>query len=146
MVDSRDISPDDLPDSSNPAEISAAERTVSALVAALRNFGLFPPDHASTINMLAGVHRSVVNFVDQFGDLCFEINKTKFMYDDHVIYDGSANDENPAYVMYRDGLRWLEFAKGVGEDELKTFFQTFHHYREMPDEPEDDLVSALWRL
>lgn len=146
MVDSRDISPEDLPDPVSPAEVSAAERTISALIASFRSFGLFPPDHASTVKMLAGVHHAIVEFIEHFGDLCFEIDKTRILYDEHIIHDGAANDENPAYVMYRDGLRWLEFGKGVREDELKILFQTFHHYREMPDEPEDDLVSALWRL
>ena len=95
MVDSRDISPDDLPSSSDPAEVSAAKRTVSTLVAALRNFGLFPLDHTSTSNMLGGVHKSVVNFVEQFGDLCFEINKTKLMYDDNVIHDDGPAANGP---------------------------------------------------
>lgn len=143
---SRDISPEDLPNPSPHAKISAAKRTVSTLVATLRNFGLFPLDHASTRNMLDGVYKSVLAFVDQFGELSFEIDKTRFLYDDCTIHDSAANNENPAYVMYRDGLRCLKFVKGLREEELTKLFQTFHHYREMPDEPDDDLVSALWHL
>ena len=145
-MDSKNISPENLSGSCSPAEAAAAERTINIFVAALKNFGLFPPEHTTTINMLTSVHKAIVAFIAQFDNLCFEIDKTKILYDDYTIHDGPANDENPTYAMYRDGLRWLEFEKGISKDELKSLFQTFHHYREMPDEPENDLVSALWRL
>jgi len=88
----------------------------------------------------------MTEFIGQFGDLCIEIDKTKILYDEDVIYDGNTSDKNPAYVMYRDGLRWLEFVDGISREELTSLFQTFHHFRESSEEAEDDLVSALWRL
>ncbi|MEN8135927.1 MAG: hypothetical protein ABFS18_10395 [Thermodesulfobacteriota bacterium] len=129
-----------------PADVSAAKTTVKTLVAALRNFGLFPPSHATTINMLAGAHRSITGFMNRFDNLCLEFDKTRILYNDYTLHDGPTHDENPIYIMYRDGLRWLEFEKGVSEEELKSLLQTFQTFREMPDELEDDFVSALWHL
>ncbi|MCK4838079.1 MAG: hypothetical protein KAS94_04710, partial [Desulfobulbaceae bacterium] len=146
MVDSRDIRPEDLPGFVKPAEVSAAEKTVKTLVAALRNFGLFPPNHATTINMLAGVHRSITGFMNRFDDLCLQFDKTRILYNDYPIHDGPTHDENPIYIMYRDGLRWLEFEKGLSEEELKSLLQIFQTFRETPDEHEEDFVSALWHL
>ncbi len=143
---SKSLSSKNLPGSQRPMEVVAADKTINTFVAALKNFGLFAAEHTTTVNMLANVHETIVAFIGRFDNLCFEIDKTEILYDDYSIYDGPANDENPVYVMYRDGLRWLEFEKGVSVEELKALFQVFHHYRQIPDEPEDDLVSALWRL
>lgn len=145
-MDTRAISSEDLPDSCSPAEVAAAEKVVNIFMANLKNFGLFPPNHPTTTNTLISAHKAIVGFITQFDDLCFEIDKTKIIYGDHTIYNGPANDENPAYIMYRDGLRWLGFEQEISKTELKHLFQTFHHFREMVDEPDDDLVSALWRL
>ncbi len=145
-MNSKNIRAKNLSGSQRPTEVAAADKTINTFVAALKNFGLFDTEHASTVNILANVHETIVAFIGRFDNLCFEIDKTQILYDDYSIYDGPANDENPVYVMYRDGLRWLEFEKGISKDELKSLFQVFHHYRITPDEPEDDLVSALWRL
>jgi hypothetical protein len=145
-VDSREIRPEDLLGAARPAEVSAAATTVKTFVAALRNFGLFPPDHSTTVNMLSGVHKSIVAFINRFDDLCLEIDKTRILYGNYTIHDGPLHDENPIYIMYRDGLRWLEFEKGVTEEEIKSLLLTFKSYRETPDELEEDFVSALWHL
>ena len=40
-------------------ELKAAEETTFAFLMAVRNYGLFPPEHASTKNMLAGLTKTI---------------------------------------------------------------------------------------
>ena len=145
MTDSQDSGPGSFIDPPSVAEVKAAEGVIAALMAALRNYGLFPPEHTSTANLLESIHKSILNFTGQFEDLGFGIEKTSLIYEEIVVFDGDPSDENPAYVLYRDGIRWIQFADGLEIQELESFFRLFNHYRVMPDEPEDDLVSALWR-
>ncbi len=127
------------------AEAGAAEKVINLIMAGMKNYPVFPPDHPSTGRLLQGVRQAVTGFNEKFGDLCFEVGRQQMFYDEKPVCPAEASDDNPAQVFYRDGIRWFSFLNGVAEDELAALFKIFNHYRVMPDEPEDDLVTALWR-
>ncbi len=127
------------------SEISAAEKAVAAIMTGVKNFGVFPPEHASTVNMLQGVLRIIGQFWEKYGSLTFEVEKQSLVHLGKAIYEGPASDDNPAFVLHRAGISRFEFAPGLEERELISFFQLYSHYRVEADEPDDDLVSALWR-
>lgn len=126
-------------------EAPTAERVINIILAGMKNYPVFPPDHPSTVRLLQGVRQAVAGFNDKFGDLCFEVGRQQILYDEKPVFSGEAIDDSPARVFYRDGIRWFSFLSGVVEDELAALFRIFNHYRVIPDEPEDDLVTALWR-
>lgn len=126
-------------------EATAAEKVINIILAGMKNYPVFAPDHPSTVRMLQGVLQAVGSFNEKFGDLCFEVGRQQILYDEKPVSLGEAGDDNPTRVFYRDGIRWFSFLSGVGEDELAALFRIYNHYRVIPDEPEDDLVTALWR-
>ena len=126
-------------------EYTAAEKAVAAIMTGVKNFGVFPPEHASTIGMLQGVLRTLRQFWERYGTLAFEVEKQSLVHQGKAVYDGPAGDDNPAYVLHRAGISRFEFAPGLEERELTSFFLLYTHFRVEADEPDDDLVSALWR-
>ena len=129
----------------NSPEVALAEKAVSAIMTGIKNFGVFPPEHASTVNMLQGVLRGVNQFGEKYGSLAFDVDRLGLLYQGKTIYEGAAGEDNPAFVLFRSGISRFEFAPGLDDGELIKFFQLYNHYRVMADEPDDDLVSALWR-
>lgn len=128
-----------------PPETALAEKAVAAIMTGVKNFGVFPPEHASTINMLQGVLRAINQFGEKYGSLVFEVERQRLVFQGKPIYEGPAGDDNPAFVLFRSGISRFEFAPGLEESEVVSFFQIYIHYRVVADEPDDDLVSALWR-
>jgi hypothetical protein len=126
-------------------EVAAAERAVHSIMGGLKNYSIFPPEHASTLTLLQSVQQAILNFIGRYGDLCLEVGRKRIVYREKTVFEGEASEDNPAFVLYRDGIRRVEFLPGVQESELVGFFQIFNHYRVVPDEPEDDLATALWR-
>ncbi len=126
-------------------KMSAAEKVINIIMTGMKNYPVFPADHASTGSLLQGVQQAVTRFNDEFGELGFEVTQKQIIYDDKPVYTGEASADNPAYVLYRDGIRWFAFAPGVDEAEITVLCKLFNYYRVIPDEPEDDLVTALWR-
>lgn len=126
-------------------ELAAAEKAIASLLTGIKNYAVFPPGHASTATLLQGVRQAVARFSEEFGELGFEVAPRQILYAGQPVYGGEAGADNPASVLYRDGIRWLTFAAGVEVAELAVLFQLCNHYRVVADEPEDDLVTALWR-
>lgn len=151
MTEETAATPDASASSSPPAslksspEIGAAEKAAAAIMTGVKNFGVFPPDHASTLGMLQGVLRTIGQFWEKYGSFTFEVEKQSLSHQGKTIYEGTASDDNPAFVLHRAGISRFEFAPGLDEQELINFFQLYNHYRVEADEPDDDLVSALWR-
>jgi hypothetical protein len=131
--------------SNSKVETSAAEKVINIIMAGMKSYPVFPPDHPSTVKLLQGVRQTVARFNEKFGDLCFEVGRQQIYYDGKPIFTGEAGEDNPAQVFYRDGIRWFSFLTGADEAEFASLFKIYNHYRVIPDEPEDDLVTALWR-
>lgn len=145
MADLGKTTGDGLVGKPSAGEMSAAEKVINIIMTGMKNYPVFPADHASTGSLLQGVQHAVTRFLDEYGELGFEITQKQILYDEKPVYTGEASADNPAHVLYRDGIRWFAFAPGVDEAEITVLFQLFNYYRVIPDEPEDDLVTALWR-
>lgn len=126
-------------------EIIAAEKAVAAIMTGVKNFGVFASEHTSTINMLQGVLRAINQYNEKYGSLIFEVERQSLIFQGKSIYEGPPGDDNPAFALFRAGISRFEFAPGLEEREVVDFFQIYNHYRVVADEPDDDLVSALWR-
>jgi len=127
------------------AEMSAAEKVINSIMTGMKNYPVFPAEHTSTASLLNGVKQAVARFTEEYGELGFEVTQKQILYADIPVYSGEASADNPAHIFYRDGIRYFSFSPGLDEAELAVLFKLVNHYRVIPDEPEDDIVTALWR-
>ncbi len=125
-------------------EQKAAQEVTLAFLMAVKNYGLFPPDHASTINMLNALSATLGGFADRYGSLRINIEKSRVRYEDEVIFEEANPDNNPAFIFFRDGLLWLEFQPGLQPHEVLAFFRIISRFKLSQEEPEGDLVTELW--
>jgi HEAT repeat protein len=51
-----------------------------------------------------------------------------------------------ALPLFRDGIQWLEFKQGLELFEISGFFKIFNDYKNLKEEAEGDLVTALWEM
>jgi len=144
VTENNDIDAETTPSELPAVEQKAAEEAAAAFLMAVKNYGLFPPHHASTVNMLGSLCRTLNLFIKEYGDFRFDIEKKRLVYNDEVIFVEDNPDENPAFIFFRDGIRWLEFIAGLEEREIVSFFQVVNKYKIIADEPEGDLVTDLW--
>jgi hypothetical protein len=128
----------------SPVEQKAAQEVTLAFLMAVKNYGLFPPDHASTINMLNSLSATLGGFAERYGPLRLTIEKSRVRYEDEVIFEEPNPDNNPAFIFFRDGLLWLEFLPGLRPHEVLAFFRIISRFKLTQEEPEGDLVTELW--
>ena len=83
-------------------ELKAAEETTFALLMSIRNYGLFPPGHASTTNMLGGLTNTINLFTKEYGELRLEIEKNRILYGGEKVYEEANHDENPSFIFFRE--------------------------------------------
>ena len=98
-------------------ELKAAEEATYAFLMAVKNYGLLPPEHASTQNMLNGLTNTINLFTKEYGELRLEIEKNRILYSDETVYEEANHDENqqgPARIGSDLGQHFFNFLPQKG--------------------------------
>ncbi len=125
-------------------EILAAKDVINTFLTSMKNYDLYPHDHVLAQKFLENVYNRLDNFLSRYGELKISIEQKLLLYKTVPIYKVESVEYNFAFLLYRDGLLWIEFLPGLTIEEIKTFFSILNKYKVLHDEPEDDIVTALW--
>lgn len=122
-----------------------ARQLVNTFLLAWKNYGLYPEDHTSTLKASENLVDAFGNFFSTHGDLRLTIEKDRLLCGSEVIHEVSreAPSEDIITLLYRDGVKWLEFQEGLTLEELAFFFNISYKYRLFTEEAEGDIVTAL---
>ena len=125
-------------------ELVMAKAIIDAFLRVMKIYATYPPTHTTTQQAIAGLHESFTSFLEMFGEFALEVHKDSFLYKGAIMYQGSARDGDLSFSLFRDGIRELFFQKNIDLYEVETFLMLLHRYKNLPEETEDDLVTALW--
>lgn len=127
------------------AETQSARNVIDSFLLAMKNYGMYPEGHPTRQKFLVNVKTSLDAFLEQYGGFRLDIEKEGLFYGDVVIHEVSRGEEDHlASVLFRDGILWLEFLKGIDLKEIATLFELINKNRVLTDEPEGDLATDLW--
>lgn len=85
-------------------------------------------------------------FIDRYGNLEITIDRKTIRYKGEVVHNGPMNEENMAFILFRDGIYRLEFQKSIELWEIHSFLELLQKYQVLTENTEDDVVTALWEL
>jgi len=140
--DQQDIS---APKSLSAKELQDARQVINILLLAWKNYGLYPEDHTSSIQSFEKVVAAFNNFFTTHDDLRLTVEKDRLLCASEPIYKVSseASTEDIITLLYRDGIKWIEFQQGLTLDEIASLFKIAYKYRMFAEETEGDIVTAL---
>ena len=133
--------PTSLPDK----KLQDAGQLINIFILAWKNYGLYPEDHVSTIKSFEKLAAAFGNFFATNGNLRLTVEKDRLLCDSEVIHEVSpdASSEDIITLLYRDGIKWIEFQEGLTLEEIASFFRIAYKYRLFVEETEGDIVTAL---
>jgi len=125
-------------------EIQAAKRVIASLIIAMKNFGLYPDNHTNCQKAAENVKACLDEFFKSHSYIRFFVEKDRLLFQSRAIYQETSNDTNPASVLFRDGIEWLEFQKNIELKEITLFLKIMKKYRTLQEDSEGDVVTSLW--
>jgi len=125
--------------------LQGARQLIDIFLLAWKNYGLYPEDHSSTIKAFENLVAAFGNFFSPHGDLRLTVEKDRLLWGAEVIHEVSkeAPSEDIITLLYRDGIKWIEFQEGLTLEELASFFKIAYKNRLFTEEAEGDIVTAL---
>lgn len=132
---------------STPGDASGDARKVfAALLVAARNISLYPPGHVMAAKSAAKAYQSLSSYLESYGYLRIEIEKDRVLAQGEEILEGPFEEGSLPFILFRDGIRWLEFIEGLESEEVTEFFRVFHQFSVLADEPEGDFATGIWEV
>ncbi|UCH45184.1 MAG: hypothetical protein JSV11_00305 [Nitrospiraceae bacterium] len=122
-----------------------ARQVINIFIQAWKNYGLYPEDHVNTTRSFENLVAAFSNFFTTHEDLRLTVEKDRLLCGSEIIYEVSpeAPSEDIITLLYRDGIKWIEFQEGLTLDEIASFYRIAYKYRLFAEETEGDIVTAL---
>ena len=133
------------PTSLSDKELQDARQVINIFIQAWKNYGLYPEDHVNTKRSFENLVAAFNNFFTNHEDLRLIVEKDRLLCGSEIIYEVSpeAPSEDIITLLYRDGIKWIEFQEGLPLEEIAAFYRIAYKYRLFAEETEGDIVTAL---
>jgi hypothetical protein len=133
------------PETLSEKELQDARQVINIFIQAWKNYGLYPEDHVNTKRSFEKLVGAFDNFFKTSEDLRLTVEKDRLLCGSEIIYEVSeeAPSEDIITLLYRDGIKWVEFQQGLPLEEIAAFYRIAYKYRLFAEETEGDIVTAL---
>jgi len=137
----------------NKADISeekAIEEKVKSTKALIQNFlqtvkafRLYEINHPILSKFLERLRKDFDQYFDEFDSFSLQIGEYRLYYRGNVVYENEDVKESLAFVFFKDGIRELQFSRGLEFRELLDFLNIVRK-SDFLNRMEDDLVTLIW--
>ncbi len=134
----------DTVDSKDSEIAEEAKNLIINLNGALKSYTLYPKNHVISIGYVGRLCSGLEKFLGQHAALRIHVDHGCLFYKDTEIHHDEESESNIAYLLSRDGVKWLEFIEGIKEEEIESFIELINEYRVITTVSDGDIVTALW--
>ena len=122
-----------------------ARSVVASFLIALKNFSLYPENHDICQKSLSTVKTNLDRFLAEQKTLRLAVEKDRVCFQGETVHSGPPQEGSLPFVLFRDGVHWLEFHDQIEQREVSGFFRILNSCLFPQEDAEGDMVTALWK-
>ena len=138
---------EDQLDVSEEKEIEEKVKSTKALIQTflqtLKAFRLYEADHPILSKFLERLRRDFDQYFNAFDSFSLQVGEHRLHYRGNIVYENQDVKESLAFLFFKDGVRELQFSKGLEFEEMIDFLNIVRK-SDFLNRMEDDLVTLLW--
>jgi HEAT repeat protein len=104
---------------------------------------LYPGAHPTARKVLTDFQEALQRHLERHGSIKLRIEEAALFFEDQEVYFQEELRASIAFLMFRDGLRFLVFHPGIDESEASAFVDCLAHSDDLAS-LEHDLATVLW--
>ncbi|MCJ8499964.1 HEAT repeat domain-containing protein [Desulfatitalea alkaliphila] len=131
---------------SESAEPSLIRQVATALSGAYKKRNLYDPEHTIYQSALDGLMQLCDRLFAGADRLQLTIAQDGIRHREAMILEGAGEPTDLTFILHRDGLLSLTLRRGLQRWELDTLVSIWHEHAVLPEDAEEDIVTALWQL
>jgi HEAT repeat protein len=124
-------------------EILLARDLTSTLIKAVKAFRFYPADNPTLKGFRDQLVKRFQFFLNKYKSYAIQIGEYDLSYKGKILYENRDVKASLAYLLYKDGVRELRFAKGLEEWEIQGLMDIIRG-SDVVNQLEDDIVTLMW--
>lgn len=124
--------------------LTQVEELVRTLAKGLRAFQMYLPNNPVYQRAEQALQHAFLPIWSSTQQLGLSVVETDLVWEEQVVYHQPNKSESLAWMMYKDGMRFLTLKPGVENGEILQFLQLVSRARLLPSDAPDDLLTLLW--
>ena len=124
-------------------ELLLARDLTGFFLKTFKSIRFYPPDNPTIKGFRDQLFKKLQYFLNKYPSFILQIGELTLSFKDRVIYENRDTKSSLAFLLCKDGLRELRFAKGLEEWEVQGLMDVIRG-SETINQFEDDLVTLRW--
>lgn len=124
--------------------VTQVEELVRTMSKGLRAFQMYLPNNPMYQRAEQAIKQAFLPIWSSTQQLGLSVVETDIIWEEQVVYHQPTKGESLAWLMYKDGMRFLTLRPGVEQEEIIRFLQLVTRARLLPSDAADDLLTLLW--
>jgi hypothetical protein len=124
-------------------KVKSTRALIQTFLQTLKAFRLYESNHPILSKFLDRVRKDFDQYFDEFDSFSLQIGEHRLYYQGNVVYENQDVKESLAFLFFKDGIRELQFSKGLEFKEIMDFLNIVRK-SDFLNRMEDDLVTLLW--
>jgi len=124
-------------------KVKSTKALIQTFLQTLKAFRLYEANHPILSKFVERLRKDFDQFFGEFDSFSLQIGEHRLHYRGNVVYENEDVKESLAFVFFKDGIRELQFSKGLEFKEMMDFLNIVRK-SDFLNRMEDDLVTLLW--
>jgi len=124
-------------------KVKSTKVLIQTFLQTLKAFRLYEANHPILSKFVEKLRKDFDQYFGEFDSFSLQIGEHRLHYRGNVVYENEDVKESLAFVFFKDGIRELQFSKGLEFKEMMDFLNIVRK-SDFLNRMEDDLVTLLW--
>ncbi len=125
-------------------EVERVRDIFRALTVTIKTFTIYPRDNPIYQKFAAELFEKFNLFFESDDELSVGVEQYSLLYKGNSVYHSEGKNDNVALLLFADGIRQLDFHKGITSEEITDFIDILRVASRSETRDDDDIVTLLW--
>ncbi len=124
-------------------KVKSTKSLIQTFLQTLKALRLYEANHPILSKFLERLRKDFDHYFGEFDSFSLQIGEHRLYYRGNIVYESEDVKESLAFLFFKDGIREIQFSKGLEFKEMIDFLNVVRK-GDLLNRMEDDLVTLLW--
>ena len=129
----------------NERELGLVKDLLRTITKTIKTFNVYPRDNPIYQKFATELFEKISIFFESNDELAIDVKQYTLLYKENEVFQSEERTDNIALLLFADGIRQINFFKGIKFDEITDFIDILRHTQKAEtNDDDDDIVTLLW--
>ncbi len=128
----------------NERELGLVKDLLRTITKTIKTFNVYPRDNPIYQKFATELFEKFSIFFESNDELAIDVKQYTLLYKENEVFHIEERTDNIALLLFADGIRQINFFKGITFDEITGFIDILRFAQKTETSDDDDFVTLLW--